>query len=194
MFKNKENLKNIFIIILIIIMCGIIFFYQTKKVGFHEDEVYSIASSVNPYDGLMSPYNFNKEMDELYNSEVPVWKTKEAVKNYMTLSTENYFNLKSIFYNQLKDNHPPLFYTLVHFSSIIFSGEFTKYSVFIVNLIAFILSCFVIKNILKLLNKENLVIPTLIFYGLSMGTISMVIYQRMYMLLTFFILLYFYYS
>lgn len=227
MVKNKENLKNIFVIILIVIMCGVIFFYQTKKIGFHEDEVYSIASSVNPYDGLMSPYgdkdsntiicekyifnknpfieiknainfvfnrdNFNKEMDELYNSEVPVWKTKEDVKNYITLSTDNYLNLKSIFYNQLKDNHPPLFYTLVHFSSIIFSGEFTEYSVFIVNLIAFILSCFVIKNILKLLNKENLVIPTLIFYGLSMGTISMVIYQRMYMLLTFFILLYFYY-
>ena len=37
-------------------------------------------------------------------------------------------------------------------------------------------------------------IGTLIFYGLSMGTISMVIFQRMYMLLTFFILLYFYYS
>lgn len=228
MFKDKEKLRNIFVIILIIIMCGIIFFYQSKKIGFHEDEVYSIASSVNPYDGLMSPYgdkdtntiicekyifnknpfieiknaitflfnrsDFNVEMDELYNAEVPIWKTRETVKNYMTLSPDNYLNLKSIFYNQLKDNHPPLFYTLVHFSSIIFSGKFTKYSVFLVNLIAFILSCFVIKNILKLLNKENLIIPILIFYGLSMGTISMVIYQRMYMLLTFFILLYFYYS
>ena len=52
----------------------------------------------------------------------------------------------------------------------------------------------IITKILKLLEKENLIIATLIFYGLSMGTISMVIYQRMYMLLTFFILLYFYYS
>ena len=50
------------------------------------------------------------------------------------------------------------------------------------------------KLTLKLLDKEHLIFPTLIFYGLSMGTISMVIYQRMYMLLTLFIMLYFYLS
>lgn len=185
MLENKKKTKEILVIVLISIISGIIFFYQTKKVGFHEDEVYSIVSSVNSNDGLMSSYG------EDYN---PEWKTKEYIKNYATLSTENYFNLKSIFYNQKKDNHPPLFYVLVHFSSMLFSGQFTKYTVFIVNLLAFILSCFIIKKILDILNKENLTIATLIFYGLSMGTISMIIYQRMYMILTFFILLYFYFS
>lgn len=185
MLQNKENLRSVLVIILIILMCGIIFFYQTKKVGFHEDEMYTIASSVNPDNGLMVAYG---------EDNMPKWISKEYAKNYITLSHDNYLNLKSVYLNQSYDNHPPFFYTLVHFSSMLFNGEFTNYNVFIVNLIAFILSCFVIKNILKLLDKENLIIPTLIFYGLSMGTISMVIYQRMYMLLTFFILLYFYYS
>ena len=166
-------------------MCGIIFFYQTKKVGFHEDEMYTIASSVNPDNGLMTAYG---------EDNTPKWISKEYVKNYMTLSHNNYLNFRSIYMNQAYDNHPPFFYTLVHFSSILFNGEFTKYNAFIVNLIAFILSCIVITKILKLLVKENLTIAILIFYGLSMGTISMVIYQRMYMLLTFFILLYFYYN
>ena len=185
MFKNKKTLNIFLIIILIVLMSGIIFFYQTKKIGFHEDEVYTIASSVNPDNGLMSVYGENN---------TPKWISKDYAKNYVTLSTNNYMNLKSVFLNQSYDNHPPFFYILVHFSSILFCGEFTKYTVFVVNLIAFILSCFVITKILKLLNKENLTFSTLIFYGLSMGTISMVIYQRMYMLLTFFILLYFYYS
>lgn len=48
MLKNINNFKKIFLIIVIIIICGILFFYQTKKVGFHEDEIYSIASSINP--------------------------------------------------------------------------------------------------------------------------------------------------
>lgn len=185
MLKNAENIKKVIIFLLIFIMCVIIFYYQTQKVGFHEDEMYSIASSVNPYNGLMSEYNEDGS---------PKWVTNEYVKNYITLTPDNYFNFKALFLNQAYDNHPPLFYTLVHFSTILFLGEFTKYNVFIVNIIAFILSCIIIKKILKILNKENLIIPTLIFYGLSMGTISMVIYQRMYMLLTFFILLYFYYT
>lgn len=224
----QTKYRNIAIVAIIIIMAGIIFSYQTKKVGFHEDEIFSIATSVNPYDGLMSPYRekdvntilcekyvfddsffrlvknainfiqnqnmYDEERNALINSEVPIWKTKEDVTNYITLSKEDTFNFKAIYFNQLKDTHPPFFYTLVHFSTAIFGGEFTKYSVFVVNIIAFILSCFVIKKILNVLNKENLTIGTLIFYGLSMGTISMVIYQRMYMVLTLFILLYFYYS
>ena len=92
--------------------------------------------------------------------------------------------------NQARDNHPPFFYTLVHFSTLFFGGKYSMYSAFIVNIISFILSCYVLIKILKLLNKEHLIIPVLILYGLSMGTISMVIFQRMYMLLTLFILLY----
>ena len=188
LLENKEKLKNIVVILIVILMCGIIFFYETKKVGFHEDEGYTIASSVNPNNGLMVAY------DETGNTDGPVWKTRDFVKDYVTLTPENYFNFWALYHNQMGDNHPPFFYTLVHFSTILFSGEFTKYSVFIVNIIAFILSCFVIRKILKVLDKDNLTIGTLIFYGLSMGTMSMVIFQRMYMLLTFFILLYFYYS
>lgn len=185
MLKNKETLKKIIIIALIAIMCGIIFYYQTKKIGFHEDEMYSIASSVNPTNGLMTAHAGNP---------TPTWLSREYVKDYITLTPNNYLNLKAIYQNQAYDNHPPVFYTLVHFSTLIFLGQFSKYSVFIVNIIAFIFSCIIIKKILKLLGKENLVISTLIFYGLSMGTISMVIFQRMYMLLTLFILSYFYYS
>ncbi len=226
--KNEVKYKNIAIIAIIIIIVGIIFIYQTKKQGFHEDEVYTITSSVNPYNGLMSAYadkdthtvmwekyifndnfftevknainylmhagDYNDEMGEIDRSLTPIWRTNEEVKNYVSLSQDNYLNLKSIYYNQLKDTHPPFYYTLVHFSTILFGGEFTKYSAFVVNIIAFIASCFVIKKILKVLEKENLIIPTLIFYGLSMGTITMVLYQRMYMVLTLFILLYFYYS
>lgn len=228
MLKNKEKLKEILIIILIVVMVGIMFFYQNKKRGFHEDEIYSLASAVNPYDGLMPAYGekdtntkmlekyvfdknvfteiknlihyvlnnseFTNEMDELNSQQKPVWKTKEEVEGYVTLSKDNYLNLKSIYYNQAKDNHPPAFYVLVHISSILFNAQFTKNIIFTVNILAFILSCFLIKKILKLIDKENIIIPILIFYGLSMGTISMVIYQRMYMLLTLLMLLYFYYS
>lgn len=186
MEKNKKLIKEIIIIILIITMCGVISYFQTQKIGFHEDEAYTLVSSVNPNNGLMSAYN-NWE-------QPPLWRTKDYVKEYVSLTQDNYLNIKSIYTNQALDNHPPLFYILVHFSNIMFGGEFNKYTVFVVNIIAFIFSCIVLKKTLKILNKENLVIPALILYGLSMGTISMVIFQRMYMLLTLFIMSYFYLS
>lgn len=182
--------RDIFIVVVILIMCGIIFWFQLKKVGVHEDEVYSISSAVNPNNGLMLAYDNNV----IPENEPPTWKTREYVQEYMTLTKDNYFNIKSIYNNQKMDNHPPLFYVLVHFSAILFSGEFTKYTIFLVNIIMYVLSCLIIVKLLKLINKENIIIGTLIFYGLSIGTISMVLYQRMYMTLTFFILLYFYYN
>ena len=185
MLKDK---KNIVLIVIMVIICGIIFFFQTKKVGLHEDEGYTIASSVNPNNGLMIAYD---ESNELH---VPQWLSREYVTNYVTLSPENYLNLKSVYVNQQYDNHPPIFYALVHFSSILFGGQFSTYTVFVVNIIGFVLSCLVLIEIFKLLDKENLTPAALIFYGLSMGVISMVIFQRMYMWLTFFVLLYFYYS
>ena len=124
----------------------------------------------------------------------PVWRSKEYVQTAMSLTPNNILNFKALYMNQAYDNHPPFFYTLVHFATLFFGGHFSIYSAFIVNIIAFIISCFIIVKILKLLNKENLIIPSLILYGLSMGTISMVLFQRMYMLLTMFILLYFYLS
>lgn len=186
MEKNKKLVKELVITILIITMCGVIFYFQTKKIGFHEDEVYTLVSSVNPDNGLMSAYNNWQQP--------PLWRTNNYVKEYVSQTPDNYLNIKSIYTNQALDNHPPLFYILVHFSNIMFGGQFNKYTVFIVNIIAFILSCIVLKKTLKILNKENLIMPSLILYGLSMGTISMVIFQRMYMLLTLFIISYFYLS
>lgn len=188
--KDKINRKNIICLLVIILICGVIFFYQTKKAGLHEDEGFTIASSVNPDNGLIYAYAGTDEK----TMDPPVWKSREYITEYVSLAKENYSNLTSVYLNQAKDNHPPVFYILVHFSTILFGGQFSMYSVFVVNIIAFALSCFVIKKILKAINKENITIPTLILYGLCMGTISMIIYQRMYMLLTLFILLYFYYN
>lgn len=188
--KELLNKQNIFILITIILMCIVMIFFQSQKVGFHEDEGFTISSSVNQDNGLMYAY----DVHDLNTKEPPQWRSKEYVTEYVTLSKDNYLNMTSVYLNQAHDNHPPIFYMLVHISAMLFGGKFSIYSVFAVNIIAFVLSCFVIKNILKIMDKENITIPTLLLYGLCMGTISMVIYQRMYMVLTLFILLYFYYN
>ncbi len=124
--------------------------------------------------------------------DYPIWRTSQEAKEYLTIGKEDILNYSMVYYNQYRDIHPPMFYFLVHTISIFFYGSFSKYIIFIINLAFFIGSLFVLKNIMKVLNKEHLSNLVVIFYGLSMGAISTVMFQRMYMMLTFFILQFLY--
>lgn len=223
--KNKINL-GIFIII-VLLLCGLMTFYMSKKEGFHEDEMFTYGSSNCTYDNLFQPHGkedtFNKivrnyiivdgnvgetienawhyftnqdEWNELFSEisskEHPVWKTREEAKDYLTVAPNERFSYISVYYNQARDVHPPLYCILNHTVCSLFPDTFSKYFFFSVSLVCFIGTCFIIRKILKLLDKEKLVIPTILLYGLSIGAISTVIYARMYMLLAFFTITYFY--
>lgn len=132
------------------------------------------------------------EIHKIFETQHPTWRTREEAKEYVVIDKEDIFNYGMIYYNQDRDIHPPLFYFCVHTISILFYGTFSKYIIFILNLGFFIGTLFMIKKIMNELNRKHLSNLTVVLYGLSMGAISTVIYQRMYMMLTFFILLYLY--
>ena len=222
----KKYLKeNKFIILTIIILCGLMFFFINQKQGFHEDEIFSYGSSNYKYDNVFRWFGYAEaNQDVLYNQvlkgnfidrinniikyikdpnqfpkdevlaqEIPTFRTKEDALEYLAIQKEDIFNYFSVYYNQSRDVHPPLFYFLVHFTSTFFYNQFSKYIIFIINLIFFIGTLFTIKKIMDQLNHKELTIPTMILYGASMGAISTVMFQRMYMMLTFFSILYLYY-
>lgn len=141
---------------------------------------------------LKNPNEFMKILDEKQSEEKPVWKTKQEAIEYVTIQQEDILSFFSIYYNQSRDAHPPLFYFMVHIVSIFFFGNFSKYIIFIINISLFVSCLIIIRKIFELLDKKNLTVPTVILYGLSIGAISTVIFQRMYMLLTFFIIYYTY--
>ncbi len=130
----------------------------------------------------------DKILNEIVEKQTPIWKTKEEAKEYLSIQKEDILNYKMVYYNQARDVHPPLFYFLVHTVSILFYNNFSKYIIFIINLIFVIATCYIIKKIMKILNKEHLSIPSILLYGLSMGAISTVMFQRMYAVLSFFTL------
>lgn len=110
--------------------------------------------------------------------ETPVWKTRQEALEYVSIQKEDILNYARVYYNQVTDVHPPLFYFIVHTVSIFFMNKFSKYIIFIINLVFFIATCFVIRKILQLLQKEKMIIPAVLLYGLSMGAISTVIFHR----------------
>ncbi len=139
-----------------------------------------------------NPDKFEALQQAEVKAETPVWKTPKDAKDYLVVAENEKTNYISPYYNQTRDVHPPLFYFLVHFVCSFFAGTFSKYTIFAINLVFMLLTCLVLRKILMQYNRENLVVPTTLFYGLSMGAISMVMFLRMYSMLTFFVMLYFY--
>lgn len=159
--------------------------YQQVLTGSVKDRIIKLKTF------LLEPDKFTK--DEVLAQEIPTWRTKDDALEYLAIQKEDIFNYFSVYYNQAKDVHPPLFYFLVHFISTLFYGSFSKYIIFFINLAFFIGTLIVIKKIMDKLNHKEITIPTMILYGASMAAISTVMFQRMYMMLTFFSILYLYY-
>lgn len=214
--------NNKYTILIITILSCLMFYFILEKQGFHEDEIFSLGSSNYKYDNVYRPFGYadatqdvfynqvlksdNKlyylkkfildnnsfVKDETLSKEVPIFKSNNEALKYLTIGKGDVFNYFSVYINQSKDVHPPLFYFLVHFVSTLFYGTFSKYIIFSINLLFFIGTLLIINKIMKSLNKEKLGIPTMILYGGSIGCISTVMFQRMYMMLTFFSILYLY--
>ena len=222
--KFWQKKVNIILSIVIVILTITMLFYESQKKGFNEDEIFSYGSSNYKYDNLFQPYGqmdvinkviskyilqgnwisniwscikdpsiFNYLCNIEYNID-PIWKTKEEAIEYVTIDTSDIFNFASVLVNQSRDVHPPLFYILVHIVSSFFLGHFSKYIIFIINIIFFILSCIFIFKICKLFKKEKAGLVAIVLYGFSMGAISTVMFQRMYMMMTFWVLMYTYIS
>ena len=160
------------------------------------DNVDSIIKRRNPiltlknyiYYKVINRDAYDKAVKELDRDDFKsVWRTKEDAIEYLQI--DNFLeasDIVSVYWNTAKDVHPPLFYFAVHIVSILFWGHFSKYIIFIVNLIFFLATLWILRKIFILMNKKNLTIANLILYGASIGAISTVMFQRMYMMLTFF--------
>lgn len=130
--------------------------------------------------------------NETLFKEVPTWKSDKEALEYLTINKGDVLNYKSVYVNQAFDVHPPLFYFCMHLVSSIFYGKFTKYIGFTLNMVFFLGTLYFLDKICKRLGKRKLSAPVILLYGLSMGAISTVSFHRMYMMLTFFGVWYFY--
>ena len=214
--------QNRWFLLTVFFLCILMFYFINQKQGFHEDEIFSYGSSNYRYDNVYRPYGYaessqyvfynqvwnskNKitniknyffhydtlKTDETLSKEIPIFRQKEDALTYLTIGKGDVLNYFSVYYNQARDVHPPLFYFLVHFVSTIFYGQFSKYIIFTINLVFFVGTLWIIKKIMEKLYIKKMAIPTMILYGASMGCISTVMFQRMYMMLTFFSVLYLY--
>jgi hypothetical protein len=136
----------------------------------------------------------------------PVWISSQEFTDYITAGDEDSFNYLSVYFNVKDDNHPPLHFMLLHTISSIFKNTVSQWMGCLINLAA---AAGIMVLLIKLadiygyaflykktgnekIEAKYFRIAVVLFYGLSAGAVATVLLIRMYALLTFLCVAYFY--
>lgn len=123
MKKWLQNNRVFFFLCLIIgvVHIGLVVYYGMQKEGFHEDELYSFATSAGE---MMSTPRGNY-----------IWKTGYQLQQEFMVMEENLFAFDQVIQNQAEDVHPPLFYLALNVIMSLFPGRFYKWFGIVLNLV-----------------------------------------------------------
>ena len=172
---NKNLLYTIFLSILVLIITS---FYVSLKENFHIDELFTYGLSNNSF--------------QLIEDDYKLYTGYEVLLNYTAVKSGGEFNFKNVFFNQRHDTHPPFYYILIHIISSIFKNKFSKWIGLSINIVFMLFLFFEIKYIINEL-IDNKYFSTLfsIMYLFFYGSINVLVFTRMYILLQFFSLSFF---
>lgn len=186
---SKRKINLIFgllmgILLLIQLLC--LFYYGTRKAGFHEDELYTY-------------YSTNKTAGLSVNDRQ--WMERDDLRNDFVVLPGEQFRYGVVKQMQSWDVHPPVYYYIFHTVCSLFPGVFSKWTGISINLIAYVGSYLLLAyGVYAAVTQETeeeagdirgkiLAFLTCLAWGFSAAVISGVMFIRMYQWLTLFILL-----
>ncbi len=166
--------QRLLLLLLCVLQVLLAWSYGVKKEGYFIDEIWSY--------GLAN----STRCPQVYS--IPGWDEdwlpKDYLKDYIEVAPGEGFHYGSVVYNQTKDNHPPLFYLVLHTVCSFFPGSFSKWYGIVPNLLYFIvvdLLLYVLAE--KLFGDWRFSLLVMSAWGFSVGAVSCAIYIRMYMLM-----------
>ena len=131
----------------------------------------------------------------------PVWISGEQFQEYLTVGKDDAFSYLSVYFNVKDDNHPPLHFMLLHTMSSFFRNTIAPFQGCSINILAILGCCMCFFALGALLERHGILprgygktagICASLLYGLSGGGIATALLIRMYGVMTFFCVAYFY--
>ena len=182
-FNGKKKSNTFFVmvcIILLVLAVGLRFYYGSQKEGYHLDEIYSYEY-IGGGEKVMPHWD-----DSLFNT----WLTGEFFDNYITINDNEKWKFSRINEKTAMDVHPPLYYWLLHISTILVDdGEMNYAGGISLNILSFIISTILLYSLaFKILQNKYLTLIVCVLWGFSNASISSAIFIRMYEVMTIFIL------
>lgn len=185
LFPKNNKIFILCMTILLLLQLSTLFYYGTRKQGFHEDELYTF-------------YSTNKTAGLFVNDRQ--WMSREDLRNDFVVLPGEQFRYHVVKQMQSWDVHPPLYYYIMHTACSFFPNRFSKWLGIGVNLPAYVLSFLLLgycvyqastasKTQTAGQRGKRLVFLCCLTWGFSCAVISGVMFIRMYQWLTLFVLL-----
>ena len=176
----KDTIKRGWALLLVLVMVSAVcMLFSVRKQGMFIDELYTYGLSNSSYHPFLSTSG------ERYGSVDHAVITRQELLDYVTVNADEGFDFGSVYYNQVNDVHPPLYYWLFNIASTFAKGSFSKWTGLVLDWLIYLGSVSMLYALVRKLGggKYNAAI-TAVLYGLSSIGLSTMIMIRMYVLLT----------
>lgn len=133
--------------------------------------------------------------------EEPVWISREQFQDYVTTENGDRFNYLSVYFNVKDDNHPPIHFMLLHTISSLMPGKVLPMMGCLINIAAVVGCAVILMRLGTLADKHGITpdgtgkiwgIAAAAMFGCSQAAVATTLLIRMYGVLTFFCLAFFY--
>lgn len=173
----KELIRKSFALTMVlVIVTGVCALFSYRKSGFFIDEIYTYGLSNSYYKPFVT------EIGESGTTDKRI--TRGDFEDYITVGAGERFAFGSVYYNQSRDVHPPLYYWLFNIAHSLFGGS-SKYIALGLDYVLYILALIVLWKLCMLLFEDrNIAATAAVLYGLSGIGVSTMLMVRMYVLLT----------
>lgn len=174
-----ERYTVLVIILLILCQLFVVAIFGIEKESYHLDELFTYGLSNSNYKPFLE-----------FEKDSMVWHYPDFYNDYLTVQDDERFAYDSIYYNESFDMHPPFYTFGIHTLCSIFPEVFSKWFGIVFNMIFLsgtVVVLFFLSNLI--FNDKYLSFVICMAYGFSLGAISNAIFIRMYIMLTFFIVL-----
>lgn len=177
MNQQRNNCNHIYMIICLAIV-GVSMFWCSQKSGMFLDEIYSYGLSNGYYTPFIREVPGNNDLSEYVMD-------RDEMLSYLSVDETDRFEYGSVYYNQSRDVHPPLYYWLLHTVCSFFPNTFTKWTGLGLNLAVFAATLYCLYRLTeKLFDDQEIAIFAVILYGLSAWGLATMLMIRMYMLMS----------
>ena len=117
----REKFRRIWALALVLILVtGVCFLFSCRKQGMFIDEIYTYGLSNSRYRPFLSGLKY----DSIDTGVI----SREELLDYVSITGDEGFDFGSVYYNQVHDVHPPLYYWLFNIASTFARGSFSKWT------------------------------------------------------------------
>ena len=183
--RNKYNIILSVIILSALLLYTYLFFIQKK--GYNCDEIYSYGLA----NSFFKPFLENDESTET-SQLFEEWFSGNIFHDYITVQPGEQFSYSSVWYNQSKDVHPPLYYTILHTICSFFPDVYSPLFALSINYFTFVLTMILLYKVSQEWGSRTFALIVCGFYAFSGGAADTYTFLRMYSLCAFFVVALFY--